>query len=63
MEEKGGREPSEDTELASARRTGAREARVEALLQRGFFTGGYAVAVACLYMAMMHDRGGLLSSF
>ena len=46
--EKGSGESAEDAELSSARCTGARETRVEALLQRGFFACRYAIAVTCL---------------
>ena len=61
--EKGSGESTEDAELTSARRTGAREARVEALLQRGFFACRYAIAVPCLPTATMHHhRSRLLLS-
>jgi hypothetical protein len=63
VEEKGSGESAEDAELTSARCTRAREARVEALLQRGFFTSRYAIAVPCLPRSIMHHhRSGLLSS-
>ena len=63
QEEKSSGESTEDAGLTSARRTGAHEARVEALLQRDFFACRYAIAVTCLPTATMHHhRSGSLPS-